>query len=1308
MPLKDFHCLHCGAPLDEMRQDGTYHCTYCDRVFKDESLQKEIQTMEFMFEGVLLEQKEEQVANIRRNLYNATHEEYISSQQIITYCREMKKLLPDDFQANFYEVANNGTPVEINRFLDNTDIEENDIYALDVVNFMISSLDSKSVMSVKNYINKAAALHVFTPEQFTELTTRVEEEAVKLDEGIYSTVLPRDVFVAYSSADMDKVEEIVAFLEENEISCFTALRNLRHGRGARENYISALQEAIHNCKCVVFLSSENSRRLACDALRVELPYIRDHEKKMGKIEFVINDYGSMTTTAAKKLLESFFQGLEYCRTKEDLLVRVLQYTTGIVEDEKRKAEEELERKQKELEIQRIALEESQRKQQEEYRKRQEELARQQQEQYQKQQEELARRQQEELERIREELTRNTVSSNATNGVKFYDRNKYKITGTILEEYKGNEIYPEIPNGVTDISEGAFSDSAIVSITIPNTVVYIGDNAFESCGKLMAIYLPSSVQQIGKNVFDNCNRYLTIFTPNRFRPALWDKDFSGGAHVVWDYRGTPNEARRESQRLANERAERERLEQEAAEARRLEEARLAKEREEQERIAKLFEISGTKLVRVRLNERDVVIPEGIETIGENAFESCYYLTSLTIPKTVKSIETNAFRACNKLNSINVFDLDSWCNIDFADENANPCFKAKIFKLKGEEITELVIPRGINPIKKFNFIGCPFTKITILDGVTSIESRAFSQSKNLLEIVLPNTLRIIEDHAFEYCSSLKTITIPRGVISIGATCFNQCKALVKVELPNTLKQMGVFAFSGCESLTEVVIPEGFESIPDYAFKGCSRLKKITLPSTLESIGAEVFSQCNSLTAITIPENVKDISPKAFADCRSLVAILGKIDNETLKGFVGNKYLEFAYIFPTAKEIDSGAFKDFIRDFLIFTPLKEKPAFWKENWNNGYKVVWGFEGTFEEAYQETKKYSERKANIAKLFDVNNDCTEILKYKGKQSDVIIPEGIEIIGKEAFKDNPDIKTLSLPKSVREIGESAFYNCKLLSSIDIKEGLLKIGNNAFEACPELSKVVLPNSLASIGNEAFMGCGKLAEATIPTKLEHIGDRAFENCISLDLPVPQNVKHVGKDAFRNNKKEHYAQLRLLRKQITKSSVLTFPFLLVTFVITLLLWLSFYFGFGTLQVGTTKQLLVAIGIPVSIGLVILDWILIHKIPDPDDEKDTGMGLGLFADIALIIALILLLWGQWNGACVVAAYVFLGIIVLFLGIFYAVDAYDGNLRIQNIPTCIMMMLTIFVFFTSVVACWWNLVESNNGTSDVTAIVNMLSLLIR
>ena len=178
---------------------------------------------------------------------------------------------------------------------------------------------------------------------------------------------------------------------------------------------------------------------------------------------------------------------------------------------------------------------------------------------------------------------------------------------------------------------------------------------------------------------------------------------------------------------------------------------------------------------------------------------------------------------------------------------------------------VIGGGIfqNELRQQIDAGKNVTNIVIPEGVTHIESGAFSNSSNLTSVTLPSSLVYIGDNAFEYCGKLLSVNIPNSVSYIGEYAFLNCESLTSVVLPNSINRIRGATFQHCESLIEIIIPEGVERI-EYessssgggAFTLCTSLKSVTLPSTIKYIDTWAFAGCSSLRIINIPDSVTSI--------------------------------------------------------------------------------------------------------------------------------------------------------------------------------------------------------------------------------------------------------------------------------------------------------------------------------------------------------------------------------------------------------------------------------------------------------------------
>lgn len=346
-------CAICGEVLDAP-ENGYRKCRYCGASYAE----KEAEDSYRLILDALGQEKQERLAAARKLLYVSTHAEYPSSSEISDNAHSLLLLSPDDPQARFYEAAVADSPSRLNNFLTSVSVDHH--LAKEILDWMEKSMELKNFASVKGFISR----HYSGAEAVKE-TTRFENEAEKLEEGIYSPSIKRDVFVAYSSADQRKVEEIVSMLEEESFTCFVAFRNMRHGKGAEERYIPILREAMHNCSTFLFISSKNSRSLSCDALDKEIPYAMEHEQQMNRIEYVIDDIENTRVPLSVKLtLKDFFNGLEWCRDEEDLIGRLLKFRrskSSYASETKKPSESEeilkrFEEERKKLEEERLARE----------------------------------------------------------------------------------------------------------------------------------------------------------------------------------------------------------------------------------------------------------------------------------------------------------------------------------------------------------------------------------------------------------------------------------------------------------------------------------------------------------------------------------------------------------------------------------------------------------------------------------------------------------------------------------------------------------------------------------------------------------------------------------------------------------------------------------------------------------------------------------------------------------------------------------------------------------------------------------------
>lgn len=199
---------------------------------------------------------------------------------------------------------------------------------------------------------------------------------------------------------------------------------------------------------------------------------------------------------------------------------------------------------------------------------------------------------------------------------------------------------------------------------------------------------------------------------------------------------------------------------------------------------------------------------LSSIGKFAFKYCKKLQNIIIPSSVKSIGNSAFYFDREEMSIKVYisDLASWLKIQFGGERS------------GEEE-----PRYANPL------------------ASTFNSELYLNGQLVEDLVIPVGTTEIKDYAFAGCSSIKSVTIPNTVTSIGKFAFFECsnKGFTTISIPGNVLKIGESAFHGCGSLTSVKISEGVTNIEKTAFYSCPALTQIEIPDSVLTLGKDMLS-------------------------------------------------------------------------------------------------------------------------------------------------------------------------------------------------------------------------------------------------------------------------------------------------------------------------------------------------------------------------------------------------------------------------------------------------------------------------------------
>lgn len=428
--------------------------------------------------------------------------------------------------------------------------------------------------------------------------------------------------------------------------------------------------------------------------------------------------------------------------------------------------------------------------------------------------------------------------------------------------------------------------------------------------------------------------------------------------------------------------------------------------------------------------EVIIEEGITTVGNYTFQDCENLKSVSLPQSMSEIGDYGFFRCGSLSDISIPSSVTWIGS---------------YALAGlDALTEMVLPEGMRYIADY----------------------AFAWDENLEKITLPSTLTEIRDGAFLECHKLAAPILPQGLQSIEYGAFFNCYAFQEIVIPDSVTSLGDIAFIQCKGLKKVTVSKGLAEIPDSAFQGCSALEEVVLPESITKIGEEAFASCISLTSVKLPQKVTSIGKSAFAFCAKLKEL------ELPSGIteVGENAFRKT---PFLESISSN-------EFVILGGT----MLYAYNGNSA-KVVIPSEITkiADGAFKEHTEITE----VVMPDSLEQIGTEAFSGCTSLETVSVPEGVTSIGKSAFDQTPFQE--NLPEGLTVLGRTVYRYTGSDTEVTIPDGVVSISPEAFIFCFELERVAIPDTVREIGTLAFLGCTSLVYTELPDSVEKIGERAL---------------------------------------------------------------------------------------------------------------------------------------------------------------------------------------------------------------------------
>ena len=358
---------------------------------------------------------------------------------------------------------------------------------------------------------------------------------------------------------------------------------------------------------------------------------------------------------------------------------------------------------------------------------------------------------------------------------------------------------------------------------------------------------------------------------------------------------------------------------------------------------------------------------------------------------------------------------------------------------DNVEVLIVPPSVNTIDWDIFIKLDkLRRIVVQEGLKELKFRGNVRRSNVEELVLPKSLESIQS-GFSDMSKLKKLDIYNTNLISCRDSFNNLN-IKELILPNSLRYTKG-SFRGLENIEKIKFPEDIEIIGDssFSYAGISNLD-LSQCNKLEKIESAAFFQCIKLKEVRLPDNITIIYEGAFSECKNIekLNIPRKLQTLRWRAFKGVKMDRFI-ISDTFKSLGSSCFVD---DIII--EIEEGLKKVRSGViDGGYSTI-----VLPESIEEIQPKAFK--NIIDLKTIN-----------------IPNSVRYIGDMAFGSCSNLRHVDLENcnELREIGEGAFKNsgvCKII----LPEGLEVLGPECFRECWNLTDVVLPKSLNKIGRLAF--------------------------------------------------------------------------------------------------------------------------------------------------------------------------------------------------------------------------------------------------
>ena len=707
---------------------------------------------------------------------------------------------------------------------------------------------------------------------------------------------------------------------------------------------------------------------------------------------------------------------------------------------------------------------------------------------------------------------------------------------------------------TRLEEDSFYGcESIQNVTFLDGLLEVESYAFYDCPSLKSVVIPKSVQKIGDSFIYNCPLLENLEIPfigfNRQENLKL-------MTLIDDYENLKTLTITDAIEIADE---------------------------------ALSFYGNNKLAKLSLNE-------GIIKIGASAFVNCSHLSEINIPDSLEEVGYGIFENCERLITEynGAYYVNNWLykvnsNLNYIDLRYDTVGILSLAFI--DYYGEIFIPANVNKILSGAFYSCSIPEIrvdsnnqnyksvngdlyskdgktllaisqdewaeynefTVPEGVETLCDYLFTSERRIEVVNLSSTVKDVSAEVFfdscvsnifvsPYNENYKAVDgvlyskdgkdlicfppfkfldyyeILEGTENIKEYAFttNSYNVQLQLQFPNTIKQIESYAFAYRSNIVELDLPEGLQTICDYAFVG-SGIKGISIPSSVESIGRGIFADCWNLYSLVTPFIGKTVDDDETCDFRYLFSF---VDGDWYDCNI--IYLELT----KAKRIPDLYMAEDLEWLVIPSTVEVIDSV--GSWDDLYYI---------EVAENNPNYKSIDGNL-----YSKDGKTLVRYAGGKtdSDFIIPEGVTIIGSDAFNNSNNLASVSIPEGVTAIGNSAFEGCNNLKTVIIPEGVTIIGDYAFYCCNNLVSVSIPESIMFISSGAFEYCNNLVynewdglkylgnesnphlylasvdkdlfTAVVYENCKVIGTGAFEDCNNLiSVTLPNSITYIGSSNF-----------------------------------------------------------------------------------------------------------------------------------------------------------------------------------------------------